>query len=167
MPLDIPIYPYPDDAAFEAILRFALSRADRIRMVKTEYEGPNDNSRLTAFERLEPYLSSVEIVRDIPGWPTIKIHKGHYLYPANEVTLSILLDWTCSVEVWMGPGAVEDLCLLRPDGTELFGTISHEMMAWLRVEESELAEVDRLFTFERVIVGARGEPTPLVAPRRS
>lgn len=76
-----------------------------------------------------------------------------YGFPCKPASIDVLLEFPHSIYAWQNPPLLDDLCVVRPDGSVIMGSIGHEHDWWLSLRESELGLFEPLLRAQRV-------PTP-------
>ena len=107
---------------------------------------------------LEPHLVSRENVREWPGTRLLDETAEACAYHVNAVTLATIENAAPALYHWLHPDLPEDLCVIRPDGSPLLISISHEHDAYLNITERELDEIQRVVP--GLVLALRPESVP-------
>ena len=83
-------------------------------------------------------------VRDEEEWPGTRLF-GHtrpvYRFRLDELSADYLSRSASSLLSLKPPDRLEDLCLLRPDGSAWLGSVTHERDAWLQLKNDEFSKL--------------------------
>ncbi len=139
----------PRDEVYRDLLDFALHDCSiGILVVRPDIE--LNPVGLHAVKLFEPFLNDKRTEKQWPGTLLTDGTAEVLSYVYSRELCSLLQKQVNGLYEWAQPGAPEDLCLLRPDGSPWLVSISHEKDGYLELNQDErerlLAKVPELFS---------------------
>lgn len=115
----------------------AMAHVSRLGLIEPDRSSWSE-SAMQVREHLMPHVASSQRVSE---WPGTKLLTGYtatrHLINFSEAVRGILLDSAGGILDWENPHLLDDLHLLRDDGTVWFASIPHEQDAWLELDAAE------------------------------
>jgi hypothetical protein len=132
----------PRGETYRGLIRLAERQGLSAMLITRLPEWINEEARELLL-RLRPFLTSE---REAAEWPGTKLHGGLArlgTYRLVEESTAVLCNSVQGLFEWQHPSRLEDLCLLRQDGTPLLVSIAHEDDGFFQVESDELDLIRR------------------------
>jgi len=128
----------PRGQLLQRLLAYAATQSNRVGVVVCE-QLPREASLEAALRELEPFLMHDEVTREWPGTQLLGHDARVFHYRVEAALIEVLSELSDSLYAWRQPELPEDPFLLRPDGSALLTTISHEEDAYLELSRDELS----------------------------
>jgi hypothetical protein len=134
----------PREENYYRLLNLALEFCDRLLLVERS-SIPLSLLGKEFAQRLNGFLIETMNGDEWPGTKLLDEKAVIRVFKFNLDSLEILKSFTCGLYDWVQPELLEDLCLLRSDGTPWLVSISHEKDGYFELTECEKNQVIEKF----------------------